>query len=156
MWERSSFFPLPLVLGLVAWIPPTQQALASQQVCPHDSDQRYIPAGSFIMGSTPEERELGYRLDKEVTRRYGWYDNEPHRKPTPGIFCMDRFPVTNRQYRTFVNVTGHREPHISPRSYKLQGFLVHPYAKVKPYLWTEGSYPKARDDHPVVLERFRN
>ena len=94
MWERSSFFPLPLVLGLAAWIPLTQQALASQQVCPHDSDQRYIPAGSFIMGSTPEERELGYRLDKEVTRRYGWYDNEPPDSFAARISAASRFVVS--------------------------------------------------------------
>lgn len=119
--------------------------------CPHDPQQLYIPAGEFLMGSTPDEREYAYRLDKEVTRAYGWYEKETRTRVKIGDFCIDRYPVTNAQYKTFMNETGHPEPYISPEAYQRQGFLVHPYAKVKEFLWQEGSFPASRESHPVTL-----
>ena len=42
-------------------------------------------------------------------------------------------------------------PHISEAEYLRQGFLVHPYAEVVPYLWLNGRFPAGTDRHPVVL-----
>jgi len=103
------------------------------------------------MGSTKEEREYAYGLDKEVTRAYGWYEKETRRREKTGNFCIDRYPVTNAQYKAFIDETGHREPFISPEAYQRQGFLVHPYEKVKEFLWKNRSFPAGHKDYPVVL-----
>ncbi|MGB7951628.1 MAG: SUMF1/EgtB/PvdO family nonheme iron enzyme [Candidatus Binatia bacterium] len=124
--------------------------------CPSDLQQAYIPAGEFWMGSTMEEREFAYRLDKQVTRRYGWYEKEPRTKAKSGSFCMDRSPVTNAHYKIFVDETGHPDPFITPEAYQLQGFLAHPYEKVKEFLWKRGAFPSGRKGHPVVLVSVRD
>jgi toxoflavin biosynthesis protein ToxD len=124
------------------------------QNCPHNSKQVYIPAGEFWMGSTREERKYAYRLDKEVTRSYGWYERETRRKAKTSTFCIDRYPVTNSEYKKFIDESGRTAPFISPDAYQRQGFLVHPYEKVKEFLWREGSFPSGRQDHPVVLVRL--
>ena len=103
------------------------------------------------MGSTREEREYAYWLDKEVTRAYGWYEKEKRRKAETGSFCIDRYLVTNSKYKEFISATGRPEPFISPEAYQRQGFLVHSYEKVKEFLWRKGSYPHDRRDHPVTL-----
>ncbi len=119
--------------------------------CPHDLDQVYVPAGEFLMGSTREEREYAYELDDEVTRTYGWYERETRRKANAGPFCIDRNPVTDAQYKKFIDETRHAEPSISPDAYQRQGFLVHSYEKVKEFLWKEGSFPAGQENHPVAL-----
>jgi formylglycine-generating enzyme required for sulfatase activity len=67
---------------------------------------------------------------------------------------MDRLPVTNGQYKRFVDETGHQSPYITAAAYQSQGFLVHPYDKVKEFLWREESFPAGQKDHPVVLVSY--
>ena len=119
--------------------------------CPHDARQLYIPAGDFWMGSTKEEREYAYRLDKDATRAYGWYEKETRRKAKTGVFCIDRNPVTNLEYKKFIDETARTAPFISSEAYQRQGFLVHPYENVKGFLWLNRSFPPGRKDHPVAL-----
>lgn len=119
--------------------------------CPHDPQQLYVPAGEFLMGSMREEREYAYRLDKEVTRAYGWYEKETRTRARTASFCIDRYPVTNAQYKAFSDETGRPAPFISPEAYRRQGFLVHSYEKVKGFLWKGGSFPAGQESHPVVL-----
>jgi formylglycine-generating enzyme required for sulfatase activity len=119
--------------------------------CPAGSQQEYVPAAEFWMGSTREEREYAYRLDREITRNYGWYEKETRRKAKTASFCIDRFPTTNRHYKKFIDQTGHPAPYISEDAYRAQGFLVHPYEKFKEFLWRNRSFPPGRDEHPVVL-----
>jgi toxoflavin biosynthesis protein ToxD len=76
---------------------------------------------------------------------------ETRRKPKTGSFCIDRSPVTNGQYKEFVDKTGHPDPFITPEAYQRQGFLAHPYEKVKEFLWKNRSFPPGHEDHPVVL-----
>lgn len=126
------------------------------QDCPHDPEQAYIAAGEFWMGSTGEEREHAYQLDQGVTRSYGWYEKETRRKAKIGPFCIDRHLVSNADYQTFVEETGHPEPFITPEAYQRQGFLVHPYKKMEEFLWKEGFFPRGRESHPVVLVSLQN
>ena len=115
-----------------------------------------VPAGLFIAGSTPRERETAYRLDEkayghDVTRRRQWYANEPlpMQRFLPAYRIMAT-PVTNRLYARFVAATGHRAPFISEPAWKAQR-LAHPYARVRGYLWRDGKPPPGKEDHPVVL-----
>lgn len=132
-------------------LPTPKTESAREKICPHDHEQLYVPPGTFTMGSTKKEREYAYGLDKEVTRRYGWYEKETRRTPRTDSFCMDRYPVTNGQYKIFVDETAHQLPYITAQAYQLQGFLVHPYNKVKAFLWRQGSFPPGQENRPVVL-----
>lgn len=147
--------PIPIfgftVFLLVAAGTADRKEFPPVQECPHDPEQLYVPAGEFWIGSTRKEREFAYRLDKEATRRYGWYEKETRRKARTRSFCIDPYPVTNAQYKLFGDETGHPEPFIAPEAYQRQGFLAHPYDKVKEFLWKQGSFPPDRKDHPVVL-----
>ncbi len=70
-----------------------------------------IPAGEFTMGS-----EKGGDAEK------------PARKVYLDAFYIGRYPITNAQYKRFVEATGHESPYAST------GRLV----------------PKGKEDHPVV------
>jgi formylglycine-generating enzyme required for sulfatase activity len=77
----------------------------------------FIPAGEFLMGSDPQE-------DKAAE------DNEQpqHRLYVPDYY-LAKTPVTNAQYRAFVQASSHK----------------------KPDHWAEGRPPRGREEHPVVL-----
>jgi len=157
---REEFNGLPRGKMIGQLTPPVRTApkteSARETICPHDHEQLYIPPGTFTMGSTAKEREYAYGLDKEVTRRYGWYEKETRRTPRTDSFCMDRHPVTNGQYKIFVEETGHQLPYITIEAYQLQGFLVHPYDKVKEFLWRQESFPPGQDNRPVVLVSYHD
>ncbi len=118
-------------------------------------------------------------------RQQGWFDREPERQiysgedsaPSPqqkkrrqtpaepsqsnkpaGLpaFCIGRNLVTNTEYQAFVQATGHRLPGISAAEYQKQGFLVHPYKDVKPFLWKDAQYPEGEGQHPVVLVSYED
>lgn len=144
-------FSLGLALAFSGSQPKDHRATPDGRDCPHDPQQLYVPSGKFLMGSTREEREYAYRLDRDVTRSYGWYEKETRRKTSTGEFCIDRYPVTNAQYKNFIGETGRPEPYISEEAYQRQGFLVHPYAEVKKFLWRKGSFPSRQESHPVTL-----
>ena len=154
MGKFSSIFAIILLLFSLNLFGGPQRAeglITEERGCPHDLLQLYIPAGEFTMGSTREEREYAYRLDKQVTRSYGWYEQEIRKKAKTSSFCIDQYPITNGKYKAFLDENGGKEPTISPEAYQRQGFLVHPYGKVKEFLWKEGSFLQDRKNHPVVL-----
>jgi formylglycine-generating enzyme required for sulfatase activity len=77
----------------------------------------FVPGGSF------------YRGDND-----GPLDSRPRRRHSLNAFWIDRFEVTNRQYRMFVQATGHRAP---------------------PH-WSEGQVPSGMEDKPVVSVTWRD
>ncbi|MFQ5693832.1 MAG: formylglycine-generating enzyme family protein [Nitrospinota bacterium] len=114
-----------------------------------------IPAGKFIMGSTAEEREYGYKLDEtlhksSVARQNRWFENETRREVALPAYRIDKYLVTNADYQEFVNATGHRAPYVAQKVWDSYG-LIHKYRAVKRFLWEEGRYPPGRASHPVVL-----
>ena len=120
-----------------------------------------VPAGEFLAGSTASEREYGYRLDEvayghDLTRKRGWYDRERPRSTLrlPGYQIMTNL-VTNATYHRFVAETGWTAPWISEAAWKRQG-LIHPYERVRKFLWRDGRPPKGREDHPVVLVNWHD
>lgn len=77
---------------------PTPTPTPTPQVALRDQDGMamvFVPAGDFIMGNL-----LGIGSDEEAP---------PHRVSLDG-YWIDRTEVTNAQYRTFVEATGHRAP----------------------------------------------
>ena len=88
-----------------------------------------VPAGSFLMGSTKAEvdaqlRAAGLPEDWKIHT----LDEEPRHKKTLKPFYIYKYEVTNEQYKSFLDATGHRSP---------------------PY-WKGKSYPKDKGRHPVV------
>ena len=121
--------------------------------CP-DPAMIFIPEGDFIMGSDEKEKEFAYDLDGGTTRKYGWYDIEVKKNAYVGDYCIDKTLASNENYMEFIKETKHRFPFISREDYQMQGFLVHPYKEVLPFLWSNQGYPKGLDRHPVVLVSF--
>lgn len=81
-----------------------------------DLDFVLIPAGEFIIGS-------------DGTRdRHSQPDETPQHRLRITDYYMMRYPVTNAQYRQFVEAGGHRPP----------------------MFWPDGKFPEEKADHPVV------
>ncbi len=134
-------------------------------------EQIIIPGSMISLGSDVKEKNYAYAIGGEAARKWRWFDGEIKRDVFVGTFSIDKYPVTQAQYYDFVRATKHRAPYISETDYKKQGFLVHPYSEVRPYLWKRGgkkitdnkkyfgarahqweSLPPAdKLDHPVVL-----
>jgi formylglycine-generating enzyme required for sulfatase activity len=83
-----------------------------------------VPAGDFIMGATEDNGSK--------------YDETPSHKVYLDAFWIDRYEVTNRMYKQFIDQTGHRIPYVNAEW-------------AQPYNWEKGSYPSGREDYPVVL-----
>ena len=131
----------------------------------------FVDAGDFIAGSDRKEREYAYRISAEGFadspdevaqaemgyRARGWFDQEPARETVNlPAFCLSENLITNVDYQVFVNAAGHRAPGISESDYIKQGYLVHDYTQVKPYLWEGNNYPSGQGQHPVVLISYED
>lgn len=137
--------------------------------CEADPAFTYIPAGEFILGSDRQERDFAYNISAQAIaktasaitqaeqklRKVGWFDREnPRQTANIASVCISRNLVTNGEYQEFINATNHRTPGITEAEYQQQGFLVHPYSKVKDFLWKTGTYPENKAQHPVVLVSY--
>jgi sulfatase modifying factor 1 len=109
---------------------------ASYRLDNHASEQRagavFVPGGTFRLGSDvhyPEEA--------------------PVHRVRVNAFWMDRAPVTNRDFRKFVEATGHvTVAEIAPDSRHYPGAL--------PHMLKAGSLIFSPPDHPVDLTNFAN
>jgi len=115
-----------------------------------------IPAGDFLMGSTAQQIEEGYRISQkgyghDGVRGAHWFDSElPQITAHTNAFKIMQTPVTQAEYALFIKETGYHAPFVSPKQW--QGYhLVHPYSHVRPYLWLNNQYPDDKGNHPVVL-----
>ena len=66
-----------------------------------------IPAGTFVMGSSQKQIRLIKQLDPDYSDE--WLDREqPQHEVYLSQFEIGVYPVTNRQFREFVNSTGYQ------------------------------------------------
>ncbi|MBI5047696.1 MAG: SUMF1/EgtB/PvdO family nonheme iron enzyme [Deltaproteobacteria bacterium] len=129
-----------LLLNLILVLtPPAIYSYGSYEVAdifpffkdiPSQGDMVFIPAGEFIMGSSEEEvekvaREFGKKGDFVD---YDFRKETPKRKVYVKAFYIDRYEVTNAQYKRFIDATGHRPP----------------------YHWENGTYPQDKGSYPVI------
>jgi formylglycine-generating enzyme required for sulfatase activity len=87
-----------------------------------DLDFVLIPDGEFIVGSNSSADRLAQP------------DETPQHRLSVSNFYIMRYPVTNAQYRVFVEATGHRSP----------------------LFWPDGQFPAEKTDHPVVGVSFHD
>ncbi len=89
-----------------------------------------IPAGAFLMGSSDAEIEKISRdlAHGELDSSARWFAAErPQHEAHVEKFYIDKYEVTNTQYKEFIQATGHSLPRH----------------------WTGGTYPEGKSDHPV-------
>jgi formylglycine-generating enzyme required for sulfatase activity len=108
-----------------------------------------IPAGEFQMGTDPAEIPELVRWAKESglgNANASWFEDEsPRHTVYLGAFYMDKYEVTNAQYRAFVQATGHKEPE-GFGLVKAEGGNYTVVSGFKP--WSDESYNG--DNQPVV------
>lgn len=86
----------------------------------------HVPAGECVLGTTKAEAEsLAKGLDAHPSLFR--YETPQRRVSLPG-FLIDKYPVTNRQFKRFVDATNGRVP----------------------IGWKNRSYPGGKGDHPVT------
>jgi formylglycine-generating enzyme required for sulfatase activity len=93
-------------------------AVASGSVLAADDGMVVIPAGEFVMGSDKKE-------DTQTRKEFGnvkpWYlDEHPQHKEKVAAYKIDRYEVTNAQYRDFVT----KEQHAPPSAWVDSGYIV--------------------------------
>ncbi|HTN43394.1 MAG TPA: formylglycine-generating enzyme family protein [Nitrospiria bacterium] len=86
-----------------------------------------VPAGNFVMGSDKVDTEgIGVQLGMI---RPLYQDEHPQRKVFLPTFFIDRFEVTQAQYKVFTDQTGYRIPPV----------------------WKNGTFASGRENHPVAF-----
>jgi formylglycine-generating enzyme required for sulfatase activity len=116
-----------------------------------------IPAGSYIAGSTPEERASAYddyaeTSGTDTAREHAWFGREADRRITElPAFRIDFMPVTQAAYAEFVSTGQAPPPAIDEPAWKAQGFNQDYATQVARFIWRDGRVPPGREDHPVVL-----
>ena len=96
-----------------------------------DDSMAMIPAGEFDMGSNDIESSI---------------DEKPIHSVYIDAFYMDKHPVTNAQYREFVDANPQWRIHRWLNNYNFRKYQDSDYLKN----WFRGSYPTGKDDHPVI------
>ena len=87
-----------------------------------------IPAGKFLMGSSPKDGRVGFTVG---------VDELPQHTVDLGAYFIDRYEVTAKQYGPFIEATG-RKPPGDPRFPE-----IYPWAR-------EGGVPKEFENHPII------
>ena len=86
-----------------------------------------VPAGEFIMGLSKGDVKW---IRQKIGAEERFFRNQmPRRKVYVDAFYIDKYEVTNAQYKKFVDATGHNPPEH----------------------WKNGTYPEGLADHPVVF-----
>jgi formylglycine-generating enzyme required for sulfatase activity len=87
---------------------PSPQPEPTAERRPSEQQWAYIPAGSFLMGSNPDEELVDcwkYRSDCELD----WFINEaPIYEVYLDAYYINVYEVTNEEYAVFLNVKGNR------------------------------------------------
>ncbi|MBM4442986.1 MAG: formylglycine-generating enzyme family protein [Candidatus Rokubacteria bacterium] len=146
-WERE----IQVVPNERAEVVIDLEALAAANVIRGDdgAEVLLVPAGEFVMGSTPRESEAFVDACK------AWGDREvPKHRVSLDAFHIDRHEVTNALFECFVRATNHRttaEREGTGWVYALKGSTWE-WQKIRGATWQQPNGPgsQARANDPVV------
>lgn len=122
-----------------------------------DAQMVTVPAGRYIAGSTPEERQTAYddylaTAHADTARTRKWFEGEDDRHVAQlPAFQIDLLPVTQAAYAEFVAAGGAPPPAIDEAGWRAQQFQQDYDTEVARFVWRDGRPPVGRADHPVVL-----
>jgi len=119
-----------------------------------------IPAGDFLMGSSDEQIE---RYVKQFRWDISWYENERPQHPVYlDAYYIDKYEITNAQYKKFVDETNHPVPTVSKEQIReifhstgqfdvSDAYIETVMEKSTSYAWKNNTYPPKMDAHPVMF-----
>ena len=108
--------------------------------CPQCPDMVVVPAGQFVMGSTPAESAAARVREADAAREW-----PAHPVSIPKPFAVGRYEVTRGEYRTFATATGRAEG----RGCITWDQSAGKWQSVAAASWREPGFPQG-DDHPAV------
>lgn len=117
--------------GVVSIPAGTPRLISQQEEAPGSGERTgmvVIPAGSFLFQTSNGDAFISYP------------DNREGQTISFPSFLMDKYPVTNRQFKAFLEATKY-QPADTVR------FLAH---------WSEGQLPDSLSDHPVVYVAYED
>src|SRR5205823_6042619 len=131
-WYRVPRVAVQALIATAACSAPRNLARPAAEASPlslaADDRMILIPAGTYVSGSTPEERATAYD-DYQVSaghdgaRAHKWFDGEPDRHVAViPAFRIDLMPVTQVQYAEFVTAGQAPAPAIDEATWARQGF----------------------------------
>ncbi|MDP6355099.1 MAG: formylglycine-generating enzyme family protein [Planctomycetota bacterium] len=100
-----------------------------------------VAAGEFTMGSSDEQVE---KAGAQYGGAFVYEGEKPQREVQVEDFFVDIHPVTNKQFKAFLDATGYRP---QGNRYQKMWFLRH---------WADGTYPPGKADHPVTYITWHN
>ncbi len=115
------------------YLPVAEKIPAAASVVPNE--MILIPAGEFIIGNNGRESEEGSGDPDEV----------PEHKTYLDTYRIDKYEVSNAQYKAFVNATNHRPPKLWQPA-RPAGGPARPGNGPGPDI----TYPPEKANHPVV------
>ena len=127
--QQNTIPPPPTQPRKSAPIPPKQDVEMTPPPAPKPaipsvpSDMVLIPAGEFQMGSNDNT------------------DEKPVHTVYIDAFYIDKYEVTNAQYKAFIDTNPQWQKHKIPSQYHNGDYLKH---------WTLNNYPAGKADHPVT------
>lgn len=121
MWQKIPFFGCVLLVlsGVVLLAqnrpPPTERTRPQTKIAKDGAEMVLIHAGEFLMGTQESEIEglvtelAQYNLAPRIQGH--WFGDEiPQHRVYLDAYYIDKYEVTNAQYRKFIEATDHREP----------------------------------------------
>ena len=115
---------LLFTIGGTGWNAKGEKPTTGKAALSPPEDMVYIPAGKFIMGTSDEQQKrlaCHYQVNPDL------FEIQTYQEVDVPAFYIDRYEVTNRQYKEFMDATGYRPP----------------------IAWLERGYPKGMDDYPI-------
>ena len=135
-----------------------------------------IPAGEFLMGSTRKEVR---NAEEKWGLKEGLLESEiPQHIVYVNAFYIDKYEVTNAQYKKFVDETGHQVPTVPTKEEviaalkseleelgrkaekipdsEINATIQDNVKKLSPWAWKDRTYPSGKSTHPVVLVNWHD